>query len=1247
MDRLRKIFTISIMMVTVLAMSVVVAPSVDAAATGGDLVKMDGLASIYYLGSDGNRYVFPNEATYFSWYNDFSGVVTIPQEELEGYPLKANVTIRPGTKLITSPSNAKVYAVGVDGVLQQIPSEESAIALYGETWATMVVDIVDSFFTNYEVGAELGENEYASGQLFKTADASDVYYYDGTNSRKITSEAAFTANRFSWDYIMTVPEDYTMTMGDDVVGNEDLLSDTSQGGGGQGDVAGTGLTVALASDTAASATIPQGASVKFVKFNLTASNDGDVNVTSLKLTAGGLGIATVIDDVALYNAGKRIGNIKSIDSNNEATFNLGTPLAIDAGSTESVTVKAKVTTGTNQHNLGIKSASDIMTNGATVSGSFPVVGNTMSVADVTVGELTIDDDGSPSSPDLGDMQATIAKFKLANNNVEDITFNSIVLKKSAGDAADDDFENMKLVSGGSVVATSAGLSGKYVTFELDTPMLIEKGKTKKFQVKADIIDGASKTVTISLSNHVDVDAVGEYYGQSSLIDGTFTGTSLTIAAGAVSLAKENAANSKTRADETNVEFGTIKLTVNSGDNTVEMTTLKLTIDSVNDTTVSGAFHHISNIEILDKGANTVYELTASTTAGDADTAIYLNTDLGLYFSAGETKELVVRADVASSASTSQKYTVKINNAANDIYLKETVDDTEITDITPNSITLKQKTVQNPAVTFTKNTLASETVVVGSEDVLAASINVEANSVDDLKLTELKFADRDTGDTMTSAIISSLNLYKGETLVKSKSGSSLTTEEITFNDLTETVSAGKSNTYMLKLTFVNDDTYSETSTRWYVSGYSIEDVAEGTARYDATADDGAGSGTASDGVIHTDEAGYTSLSSANTITLSGAGNLRVQMNNTNSETNQDTYVLANTQSDLLAAIKLRAENEEVNVTDLSVYASTTNSAGFQNMVSKLYLVDSDKVTILAEETVVSATTTFDNFTEDFMIGDTSRTIYIKADVNKIGKSAIGEVNTFAELKVTEIAAEGGSSGTALADAAESGGVCASGKICWDDDGDGAYTSTDYITEKAKIFGVLAAMISNVDLVSSAEGTEIDTSINGTGWINAAIMKVTVDSTTNTLSTGEAVELILNKVKVQVEKNDDTLLASNGVSIERLGSGVSGYSTSTLDDVTASGTVYATMDMSESDLSTDDNIEPGTTVYYLIKAYVGTLDGGTGNDWIRVNLDLFNGTSCTSTASGANLMWQDGSDATAKYPLRLSTTKKTGTKIVEPS
>src|SRR3989338_10491372 len=141
MERFKKIFVVSVMSITVLSMSMLAAPfQVGATASTGDLIKQIGLPTVYYLGADGKRYVFPNEQTYFSWYSDFSGVVTISQSELESYPLKANVTIRPGTKLVKITTNPTVYSVEANGTLRSIVSEANAKTLWGDNWAKRVVD---------------------------------------------------------------------------------------------------------------------------------------------------------------------------------------------------------------------------------------------------------------------------------------------------------------------------------------------------------------------------------------------------------------------------------------------------------------------------------------------------------------------------------------------------------------------------------------------------------------------------------------------------------------------------------------------------------------------------------------------------------------------------------------------------------------------------------------------------------------------------------------------------------------------------------------------------------------------------------------------------------------------------------------------------------------------------------------------------------------------------------------------------
>ena len=299
MSKIRKAFVVSIMTMTVLSMSVVVAPQAEAA-SAGDLIKMDGLSSVYYLGADGKRYVFPNESTYFSWYGGFDSVVTVPQSELESYPLGKNVTMRPGTKLVKITTDPKVYAVEPNGDLLWVPSEAVAMALYGDMWAQRVVDIADAFFTNYNVtGEEVMADAYPAGTLVKFGEDPTVYWI-GTDGKAypFADEAAFTANRFSWDDVISSDLDMPEA-GDPITGEVAAVTDTSSGAGGQAG-AGTGLTVSLASGTAAAGNIPQNSLVDFVTINLTASNDGPVVVNTLTVSLYDLGNASNVDDVAVY-----------------------------------------------------------------------------------------------------------------------------------------------------------------------------------------------------------------------------------------------------------------------------------------------------------------------------------------------------------------------------------------------------------------------------------------------------------------------------------------------------------------------------------------------------------------------------------------------------------------------------------------------------------------------------------------------------------------------------------------------------------------------------------------------------------------------------------------------------------------------------------------------------------------------------------------------------------------------------------
>jgi len=121
----------------------------------GQLVKMNGLSTIYYVASNGKRYVFPSGNVYKSWFTDFNDIKTLSADELSSLPLGGNVLYRPGVLLVKITTDPKVYAVAKNGSLRWVTSEAIAKALYGDNWNLLVDDVADSFFTNYQIGDDV------------------------------------------------------------------------------------------------------------------------------------------------------------------------------------------------------------------------------------------------------------------------------------------------------------------------------------------------------------------------------------------------------------------------------------------------------------------------------------------------------------------------------------------------------------------------------------------------------------------------------------------------------------------------------------------------------------------------------------------------------------------------------------------------------------------------------------------------------------------------------------------------------------------------------------------------------------------------------------------------------------------------------------------------------------------------------------------------------------------------------------
>lgn len=126
----------------------------------GDLIKIPddndtktlSDTAVYYYASNGKRYVFPNEKTYFTWYPDFAAVQILPIDQMSLIPIGGNVTYRPGTRMVKFQTDTKTYIVTRGGVLRWAKTEEVARGWFGESWNQYIDDISEAFYINYKFG---------------------------------------------------------------------------------------------------------------------------------------------------------------------------------------------------------------------------------------------------------------------------------------------------------------------------------------------------------------------------------------------------------------------------------------------------------------------------------------------------------------------------------------------------------------------------------------------------------------------------------------------------------------------------------------------------------------------------------------------------------------------------------------------------------------------------------------------------------------------------------------------------------------------------------------------------------------------------------------------------------------------------------------------------------------------------------------------------------------------------------------
>lgn len=548
----KKAFTVAVAAATIIATAglTAFAPVEASAASFGDLIKGETLSTVYYYGSDGQRYAFPSEKTFFSWYEDFDAVVEISDEDLADITLAGNIVARPGSRWIKITSDEKVYAVSADGSIHWIEDEATAEGLAGADWNTNIDDVPDVFFVDYTVGDSLTDASEGYHGMLWTDGSHNYLIWDG--ELRMLSDDGMSANMFQDGFVLSgegVDMD-ALASGDDIDAELALLTDAAQMVETEEYAETEEISVSLSSDSPSASTIIAGQGIAHLaSFEFENPTSDDVMVTGVTLDRTGVSSDTTLSAVYLFDGWARVSDSATVSSG-EVSWNDSTGLfEIPAGGSYTLAVRSNIASSTSGQTLGLS----LDPSAVEFDGAYEAMGSSVESSEHTVasvsnfGTVSFASTTTPSANSSVDPQDDYRVWEntitVGNNeaNLIGMRFRNI------GSINAEDLGDFRLyvagVNYGDTVAEED--EDGYIWFDLSAdPVEINTGN-HVVKVLADIWGGSTRTVTVGMRNAADAIFLEDDYDQPILVQANSTTFSArdagaqTIASGEVTFTKES------------------------------------------------------------------------------------------------------------------------------------------------------------------------------------------------------------------------------------------------------------------------------------------------------------------------------------------------------------------------------------------------------------------------------------------------------------------------------------------------------------------------------------------------------------------------------------------------------------------------------------------------------------------------------------------------------------------------------------
>jgi hypothetical protein len=519
-------------------------------------------------------------------------------------------------------------------------------------------------------------------------------------------------------------------------------------------VTASGLTVVLAGDTPAPMTVADNANANFTKFTLTAGSEGDVSVSKIYVTRSGLSLNSDVENIKIIEAdtGVHRGSIGSLSTNSKALITFTPALVIEAGTTESFFIRAgfiDTATAGKTAMLGIASANDIISNATEVNG-LPITGNAMTVVTLAIGTVAVAEDGTTidSTPDVGDTDVTVNQFKATVGSAEPVTIEQItVIKAGTADASDTNNIELYDVTNGVSLGTVASWDSESKASWSNLNIKVAKGKTHRFKVMVDILDGPSLTVNADLVDGSDVllTAKGDTYGFyiTPSATGSWAGQATnnqTINSGALNVSKSTSApatGSVAVADD--VTLGAFDFDVRGEE--IKITALTITLTTTDATGSTFLANDITNMSIYDEDGTIVAgpkDATGSAAAAqDFDFTDTFIVPVGVH-------TYYIEGDIGTDAATDDTVVVDVKTPGTTTVLTATgmTSNSSITATPSGDVAANTLTVAAGSMTVTTlDTPAARSVAKGISDFVWATASLDAGtSGEDVQVSTINVYD---------------------------------------------------------------------------------------------------------------------------------------------------------------------------------------------------------------------------------------------------------------------------------------------------------------------------------------------------------------------------------------------------------------------------------------------------------------------------------------------------------------------------